>query len=214
MSHPHKVKQGEHLTRIAAQYGFSDPATIWDHADNAELRERRASPDVLRPGDVVYVPDKVAREVSRPVDARHQFTVRVPATRLRLRVEGVDGKPLGNAKGDLTVAGSAAQVTTDGSGKVEHPIPPSAEDGTLVLRPSGVPEVTLEFRIGHLDPVDSRPGQTARLVNLGYAPGPVDGSDLDRFRAAVEEFQCEHGLGVDGVCGAATQAKLREVHGC
>jgi peptidoglycan hydrolase-like protein with peptidoglycan-binding domain len=34
------------------------------------------------------------------------------------------------------------------------------------------------------------------------------------FRSAVEEFQCDHGLTVDGDCGAQTQAKLLSVHGC
>jgi hypothetical protein len=35
-----------------------------------------------------------------------------------------------------------------------------------------------------------------------------------RFRSAVEEFQCNHGLSVDGKCGPITQAKLKSVYGC
>ena len=34
------------------------------------------------------------------------------------------------------------------------------------------------------------------------------------FLSAIEEFQCDHGLVVDGKCGPATQAKLKQVHGC
>jgi len=33
------------------------------------------------------------------------------------------------------------------------------------------------------------------------------------FLSAVEEFQCDNGLTVDGDCGPNTQAKLKEVHG-
>jgi len=35
-----------------------------------------------------------------------------------------------------------------------------------------------------------------------------------RFRSAVEEFQLDHGLKVDGILGAGTKAKLKDVHGC
>jgi murein L,D-transpeptidase YcbB/YkuD len=34
------------------------------------------------------------------------------------------------------------------------------------------------------------------------------------FLSAVEEFQCDHGLTVDGKCGPATQARLKQAHGC
>ncbi len=34
------------------------------------------------------------------------------------------------------------------------------------------------------------------------------------FQSAVEEFQCDYHLTVDGVCGPMTRAKLLEIHGC
>jgi peptidoglycan hydrolase-like protein with peptidoglycan-binding domain len=42
----------------------------------------------------------------------------------------------------------------------------------------------------------------------------LDEEDEARFKSAVEEFQCDHGLAVDGKCGPKTQAKLEEIHGC
>ncbi len=54
-------------------------------------------------------------------------------------------------------------------------------------------------------------GQQARLDNLGYFAS--DGDD-DAFKSAVEEFQCDNSLTVDGDCGPATQAKLKQVYGC
>ena len=55
-----------------------------------------------------------------------------------------------------------------------------------------------------------------RLENLGYEPGslsPTGPDDAYGFRMAVEEFQCDHGLVVDGVVGPKTLAMLAGVHG-
>ena len=44
------------------------------------------------------------------------------------------------------------------------------------------------------------------LQKLGYGLGPcgVDGDFGSATKAAVEKFQLEHGIGVDGICGAKT----------
>ncbi|ADZ71340.1 glycoside hydrolase family protein [Polymorphum gilvum] len=48
------------------------------------------------------------------------------------------------------------------------------------------------------------------LASLGYRPGPVDGFDGPRTRAAVMRFQQDHPpLSVDGRIGPATRAALR-----
>lgn len=48
------------------------------------------------------------------------------------------------------------------------------------------------------------------LDYLGYAPGPIDGANGPKTRAAVKAFQQDFGgLTVDGVAGAATQKALR-----
>ena len=45
-----------------------------------------------------------------------------------------------------------------------------------------------------------------------YSPGD-DPKNLD-FRSAVEEFQCDQKLSVDGVVGPATRARLVKAYGC
>lgn len=47
-----------------------------------------------------------------------------------------------------------------------------------------------------------------RLKELGYFNGTIGGNYLTRTKAAVQAFQTEAGLHVDGVCDAATYAKL------
>ena len=55
----HIVRAGENLTAIARKYGYSDWKTIYDHARNADFRKKRPNPNVIMPGDEIYVPDKV-----------------------------------------------------------------------------------------------------------------------------------------------------------
>ena len=52
---PYVVRQGEHLAGIAARYGF-DPQPVWEHEANSELREQRRDPQILAPGDLLYIP--------------------------------------------------------------------------------------------------------------------------------------------------------------
>ena len=216
MASHHIVVQGEHLSQIAAKYGFTDYRTIWDHGQNAALKAKRKNPNVLHPGDDLFVPDREPKEEPRPTDQRHRFQVKLPELKLRLVVEDQYERPIANAPCELTIDGQIFKHTTDGKGKIEQDIPPGATGGRLVIT---TPETALDklvvaIRIGHLDPVEEVTGQQGRLTNLGYFPAPTDGKDSPLFRLAVEEFQCDHALAVDGICGALTQAKLKSVHGC
>jgi hypothetical protein len=215
MASEHTVEQGEHLSRIAKKYGFSDYRTIWDHPQNATLKQKRQNPNVLNPGDRLHIPDKEVREESRSTDQTHRFKVKGSRLMLRLVLEDMYEKPIANAACELFVEGEKHELTTDGKGKIEVAILPTAENGMLVMKTkeTAIEEVAIPVKIGHLDPVEEITGQKARLGNLGYYVGAIDDKQDDAFRLAVEEFQCEHALAVDGVCGPATRAKLKSVHG-
>lgn len=51
-------------------------------------------------------------------------------------------------------------------------------------------------------------GVQARLTELGYTPGAIDGVVGPRTRLAVKAFQVDHGLVADGVIGPKTRAAL------
>ena len=119
-------------------------------------------------------------------------------------------KPIANAKGKIALGGEPREVTSDGKGLVELVIPVEAETGSISIPAL---EIELPVRIGHLDPPDTRAGILARLNNLGYDAGTPGKEEERSLLSAIEEFQCDHHMKVDGVCGPTTQAKLREVHG-
>ncbi len=217
MAKYHTIKQGEHLSRIGQQYGFTDYQNIWDHPENKGLRQKRQNPNVLFPGDRLYIPDKEPKEIAGATTQRHRFRVKRPPLMLRLILEDLYEKPIANATCELRVENTVFPLTTDHNGQIEQRIPIGAERAALLIKDPETPlnDLVIPVKIGHLDPVEEISGQVARLNNLGYNAGTLDQPINEaQFRSAVEEFQCDHGLTVDGICGPQTQAKLKEIHGC
>ena len=203
----HIVKQGEHLTRLAEMFGFRDPDTIWNDGANASLKKQR-DPNVLFPGDVIEIPDMEQR-VEPGVSGRyHKFVVPSKTLRLHLRLHDENHEPLANTECELHIDGEVRKLTTKGDGSIDEVIPFLAEEGQLVVQ-----DESYRVAIGHLDPLEEESGVMARLINLGYYLGHSSAVDEYQLRSAIEEFQCDHGLTVDGKCGASTRAKLKAVHG-
>jgi hypothetical protein len=213
----HRVEQGEHLSSIASKWGFIDFRTIWDHPENATLKSKRQNPNVLLPGDQLFIPDKQEKEIQAGTEKRHSFTVDTQKLELRLVLEELYLGPIANTKCELNVENNTIQLTSDDQGRIEQEIPSTAANAFLIVKDRNSPlnDIVVDIKIGHLDPVDSLSGQKARLNNLGYFAGDMAVNDEAMFKSAVEEFQCDHPpLKVDGLCGPKTQAKLKEVHGC
>jgi hypothetical protein len=209
MATNYTIKQGDHVSKLAKQFGFADFATIWDDPNNAALKQLRKNPNVLNPGDQLFIPDKQLKKVGRQTGATHRFKARVVPLMLRVVVKNVDDTPLANTSCKLQVAGKTFPLTTDKNGKIEQEIPRDSETAQLVVLDQNIP-----IRIGHLDPVDQVSGYRARLNNLGYHAGSSDDPDDAQLRSAIEEFQCDQHLKVDGKCGPQTQKQLEKVHGC
>jgi hypothetical protein len=216
MATNHTVKPGEYLAKIAAQYGFRNYSTIWDHPNNAALKEQRENPNVLMPGDTVYIPNKEQKQVIVATTQRHRFQVATPKILLRVALKNFDDQPLADTECELQVEGKTYHLTTDSDGLIEQEIPATAENAGLTFTDPMIPLDIQVIKIGHLDPVEENSGQRARLSNLGYYLGSLDNpSDDDeaQLRVAIEEFQCDNGLPATGAGDFATQAKLAEVHG-
>jgi len=216
----HTVKQGEHIASIADAYGFSSWETIWEDDANADLRKKRPNPNTLLPGDKVAIPERVEKEESCATEKRHRFKCECPPLELRVKFLDVGGEPIKDGKARLGLGGDLITLNTDAEGMIERRISASAQNSSLRLESKqlGEPfETTLA--IGELDPIDTRTGQIARFNNLGYNAGPIRDAtgpdDQERFKSAVEEFQCEEKIKpIDGKCEGQTLEKLKTVHGC
>jgi N-acetylmuramoyl-L-alanine amidase len=208
MAMTYTVKQGDYLVKIARENGFLDDRTIWEHPQNKSLKEKRKNPGVLFPGDVIFIPDCQDKEESGATGQKHRFELSVAKNQLRLILEDLYGNRIGNARCELHVNGTVFNVTSMADGKIEQQIPIDAQEAELIVTDgdTSLKGVKLNVQIGHLDPVEERSGQKARLSNLGYYLGRLEDDDDLQFRCAVEEFQCDNGLQVDGDCGPKTQS--------
>lgn len=209
MATNHQVKAGDCLSSIAFEYGFL-PDTIWNHPSNAELKKKRKDPNVLLPGDVVFVPDKRLKEVSHATNQVHKFTVKNVPAKLSLRLL-FEGEPRRSEPYTLDIDGKKISGTSDSDGNIKISIPPNARSGKLTI---GTGERLMEYnlQLGRLDPVDQISGVQSRLNNLGFNCGRVNGVLNDETKEALEAFQVSVGLPPNGELDAATQAKLYESH--
>ncbi|MBX3469474.1 MAG: peptidoglycan-binding protein [Planctomycetes bacterium] len=210
----HQVKQGDTLVSIAHEHGWRDWETIWLHEANAQLRERRADPQVLEPGDVVHVPDKTPKQVEVAAGRRHRFVAKVLTARFEAVVRDASGNLLKNRRFRVEIEGRAHTGYTDDDARIELDVPPDAKTGVLKvwLGGSGEPVLTWHLQLGHLDPPDTDAGLKARLANLGFYEGALDGPLDDEVKGALRNFQVVYGLEVTGEPDQATRDKLSEIH--
>lgn len=208
MTGEHVVGRGECLGSIAAANGLFWQ-TVWDRPENSELRRRRENPNVLRAGDVVFVPDRREKTESGATETRHRFRRRGVPSSLHLVLRHRNGDPIAGEAYTLTVDGRIFEGTTDGEGAIRQSVPPGAGSGTLRVPELGL-SVTL--RLGDLDPFDTVSGAKQRLSNLGYGCGP--GPDLDEAtQQALRAFQADRGATQTGQLDDATRTQLRDAHG-
>jgi len=212
---PYVVVQGDYLTKVAHVLGF-DAEEIWEHPKNTSLRETRA-PNVLSPGDILYVPDAPPDRLPLELGASNSYTGQVPEVTVSVLLcdhdQPVAGEPY-VVKGLRT----PLEGTTSATGLVSFPVPVDCVTAEL-----GLPrrELSLLLLIGHLDPVDTPSGQRARLENLGLkdrgAPDPEalagDDDDSLELQRATRAFQAARGLPQTGDFDEQTREALEMAHG-
>jgi len=205
----HKVVQGDCLLSIAEKNGFFWE-TLWEHPNNAELKNKRDNPAILLPGDIVFVPEKQIKEVSEPTNQVHKFKVKNSPAKFHTRLLDDEEQPRANLKYILDIDGQEFTGVTDGQGVISVSIPPGAKKGKLSL-----PDENEEYNLylGYLDPIDVLTGVQARLQGLSYFTGSINGKMDAGTEQAIKDFQEAHGLNITGTIDEAFRNKLKSIFG-
>lgn len=206
----YQVKQGDCISSIAFENGFFAD-TIWNHPSNAELKEKREDPNVLMPGDIVFVPDKRQKEVSEATNQVYKFRLKNVPAKLNLLVRYYN-EPMKKEPYTLDIDGKKFEGQTDSEGKISISIPPDAKKGKLIV---GGEDQQVEYNLdlGRLDPIDEIKGFKKRLQNLGYEVGEMNDEISEEFQNAVSLFETENELDRSGEINETNQNKLKEIYG-
>jgi hypothetical protein len=215
MSERHIVSQGECLSKIALRFGFKDYKIIYNHPENAAFRARRPNPNIIFPGDIIFIPDKVIKLESAPTGRRHTYIISRLKKILKVRLLDSEGKPVANEPVRVDIDGMrSVSMSTDGKGVFELPVETACAGAKVMLKGR---ELRLEF--SHLNPIKDTPdggvsGIQARLRNLGYYGGAISDEFDKPTRLALAIFQHDAGLEMDGEPNPPTIQKLIEAFGC
>ena len=181
------VKQGECIYSVAAQTGH-DWKTLWDHPENALLKDTRKNPGVLLPGDRIHIPELKLKTINLETGKRHRIVITGQTVTLRLRMCDADGEPIAHAKYMQHVEGQAVPVTTDGDGNLKKRVPALATAARLDHIQTGE---GYNLNLGHMDPAGTSSAIRKRLSNLGYNPdsrqGQSDSHAVDVLLAYCED---------------------------
>jgi N-acetylmuramoyl-L-alanine amidase len=207
----YEVQQGDCIESIAQEFGFFWQ-TLWNHGNNADLKRKRQDPNVLFEGDVVYVPDKTMKEESGATEQRHRFKRKGVPSEINIVLKDEKDRARANLPYTLDIDGQLFSGQTDSHGRIHHPIPPNSKGGKLIVGTAENKE-EYELQLGYVDPVSEISGIQARLNNLGFDCGVIDGKLGPQTKDAIRDFQANYKLTVTGEPDAATQQKLKEQHG-
>jgi hypothetical protein len=196
------------ISSVARHHGFHW-RDLWEHADNAELRERRADPNLLQPGDVLFVPTPQARSERLDTCRKHRLVVRnrVAVLRIDLRYDGeaVTGPYV------LEIAGRRIDGELSGEGRLEETIPAGVMRARLTLVERNE---QIDLLLGDLDPADTPRGAIERLVNLGLFSDRAVQELTAEVRWVLRMLQRAEGLEVTGELDPDTADALVRRHGC
>ena len=208
----YEIKQGDCIEAISYEHGLFWK-TVWDDPQNAELRRVRGDPNVLLPGDHVFVREIELKTEPGITEQRHRFKRKGVPCKLRLRVLDEKKQPLAGARYVIEIDRILRKEgLLDGEGILDIGIPPDAKDGNLIVNP-GQDQVKYLLMLGHIDPIDTISGIQGRLNALGFDCGKVDGIYGPQTRVAVRAFQDEYKLKVDGFARGETKKKILEMYG-
>ena len=211
----HIVEEGECIETIASMHGFF-PDTLWNLDDNAQLRERRGSMNLLVPGDEVHVPDLTEQVFDIATEAKHRFKRKGVPSEFTITYEDEEGEPLANVPYTTIIDGEfGPKGKTDARGTIKFPVSPEAEKLTLRLDTEIEWAKENEFELSALQPIDTIKGVQSRLKALGFYTGELDGKLSSELTDAVKAFETDQEMKVTSdPKSQAFKDKLVAEYGC
>lgn len=206
---PHVVKQGEHVARLALLSGSTEDE-VWNHEKNAELKARRGSPEILAPGDVLYLPAGPVEGLELEKGADNAYQATVPRKPFSVKLATLAG-PIADepyeVRGLPQRPGSPPPGGRTGSGgEVELEVPVTTRELSIHL-PRLVQTFTLA--LGAMDPLEETSGVRMRLENLGLLSGGRE-PEPGEVEAALVAFQSKEGLEATGRADDPTLERLKQ----
>src|SRR3954452_2305780 len=111
------VQQGDHMSGIAEQFGFQQMETVWNHPNNAELKQLRKDPHILFPGDQVFIPAPAQKSAPAPTTKLSLFGITITFLHLNLKLQDNNADPIANKPVKIAVEGNIIPPpSTDGDG--------------------------------------------------------------------------------------------------
>jgi N-acetylmuramoyl-L-alanine amidase len=213
------VQTQDCLSSIADKFGFSDYQIIYQDPANQEFRQKRPNPNIIYPGDKLFIPDPQKKEHAAGTAQLHKYEVQLPTVLLRLCMKDDLLQPYKGAKYRLRVGFDNFGGVTDGNGMVEQEIAPNSVDGEITIFPAGCDPAadgySFALLLGDLDPVHETSGIDARLSNLGFVTFEESGNRELTASAradAIRAFQDKFGLEVTGELDNDTRDTLQRMH--
>lgn len=148
-----------------------------------------------------------------PVDTAVEPCPLERRVRLRVLVRDSFFSVFTNKKYQLAVGSETFDGNTGEAGMIDHLIPKTARSARLrVWLTEGRQPRTWLLELGKLKPTSIVEGLQARLSNLGFEPGPIDGDMGPKTKRALATFQSAVGLSPSGEVDGETRSRLDSVY--
>lgn len=194
------IRSGQDLREALTEAGLADMRRINDRGFFRALRQAATDGSVpwLETTDLPSL-DEIDGEFSNePVG----LVAQCERAKIQIRLRNRWGDPFSKGFWRLIVANEVTEGTL-ADGAIEAEVPSHATEGELLIWLSpdaNFPDGAIRRRIliDALDPAVTATGAQARLQNMGYAVGSVDGNVGPWTRRAMREFQGREALKPDG----------------
>lgn len=217
----HVCRKIDHISKLAAEYGFKSWKTLWD-ANKSKVK--RDDPNVLYKNpkgpylsDVLSIPEKTTSPASGATDKHHKFQLPDAPLMLRIRLLKDDYSPLKEAAYELTVEGitDPFKGKTDDKGQIEVQIKPDSVKASLSIRVKGEDSDTPPLSGSQAAPP---PGGNRGEVPITWelqigALNPIrEKAPDDKCVSGVQQRLNNLGLNtgpIDGILGPNTKAAIK-----